>query len=143
VTLISYGSHLLLLWWVVSWLLLFAQIGRNIFFAFSQDRRTQTLWLAVLICIYTYIYLENRSQDALAYLTLLWTILGTLACWVRHTTLVRSLFFISTIPWAFYVLEVGSIFPIILQATFSAGIFINILRFDILALYKLWKWKKL
>ena len=132
ITLLFYGTHVLLLGWVATAWFLYMQIWRNIFFALNFNRRIQTFWLLMLLGIYIYIYFENRILDPLAHFTLLWTILGTLWCWVQQTKIVRILFFISTLPWLYYVLQINSSFAIVLQFVFTFSILINIVRFDIL-----------
>jgi len=141
ITLVAYGTHLFLLWGITSAFLLFAQIGRNIFFSLNFKRNIQTVVLFLFITLYVLIYTQSKSEDPLSYLTLLGTILGTIACWGTNTTFVRILFFISTIPWAFYVIQIWSPFAIVLQATFTLGILTNIVRFDVLKNKNI-PWKK-
>ena len=132
VTLLFYWTHLFLLWWISGAWFLYMQIWRNTFFALKTKRSLQHIWFIVLMWIYVYIYMQNKILDPLAHLTLLWTVLWTIGCWVQNTKLVRLFFFLSTWPWIYYVFQIESIFAIVLQLTFMISILINIIRFDIL-----------
>ena len=131
-TLILFSSHLFLVWGF-SWAWFLAiQILRNLFFAFVSNTKMLTLGFVGLIWIYTYIYFLSIWIDDLAIFPYIATILGTLWCYVSHTTLVRLFFFSSTFPFTYYVFQTWSYFAIIIQLTFMTSIFINIIRFDIL-----------
>lgn len=132
VTLIFYSAHIFLLWWIASAWLLLLMIARNIFFAHDFSRILQTIGLLILLWINFYIYFQNRILDPLSHFSLLGAVLWTFWCWVKNTTAVRLLFFASTLPWIYYVIQIWSPFAIILQLVFMLSIWINIVRFDIL-----------
>jgi len=131
-TLILFSLHLFFVWWF-SWAwFLFIQIFRNLSFAFIAHKIYVHIVLVVLITIYIGIYYTTKTVDSLAILPFTATILGTLWCYVSHTTWVRLFFFSSTLPFTYYVFLTGSFFAIIIQLTFMSSILINIIRFDIL-----------
>lgn len=136
-SLLFYAIHLLLIWSIATGLFLSIQIGRNIFFAQKLSKNIHSVGLWFLILLFLYIYFLKGASDPLSWLTLIWSIVGTIACWVKNTTFVRLLFLASSIPWLYYVFQLDTIFPLLLQITFTTSNIINIVRFDVLR-----KWKK-
>lgn len=132
ISLFFYSSHLIIVWSVISWLFLFVQIFRNIFFSYNFSRKTDTIWLLILLATFLLIYIFRENSDPLSWLTLIWSIIWTLACWVKNTKYVRLLFLFSTVPWLCYVFSLELIYPIILQVVLATSLLINIVRFDIL-----------
>lgn len=135
-SLLFYWFHLILLWWIISWIFLWIQVGRNFFFWSNFNRNIHTIWLVLFLLFFLVIYIFKSWLDPLSWLTLIWSILWTLGCWAKWTTNVRLLFLLSSIPWFIYVWQVGSIYPILLQSFFTWSNLINIVRFDILPRYR-------
>jgi hypothetical protein len=127
-----YWTHLVIIWSIASWLFLWIQAIRNIVFSRKLSKKLNIIYLVLFILVMFYIYLEKRVSDPLSWLSLIWSIFWTIACGVKNTTHVRLLFLLSSIPWLYYVIQLNSIYPIILQITFMLSNIINIIRFDIL-----------
>lgn len=136
ITLVLFSLHLFLIWGFSGAGFLCIQVFRNLSFAFIVNKIYTHIVLAILLSVYIAVYYTTKDIDSLALLPFTATILGTLGCYVSHTTWVRLFFFSSTLPFTYYVFLTGSYFAIIIQLTFMSSILINIVRFDILRLKK-------
>lgn len=131
-SLFFYSIHLSLFGLVATALFLFVQIFRNLFFAARFPRLIDTLGYIFLLLFFLGIYLYTDDGDSLSWLAMLGSIIGTTALWIKNTRWVRFVFFLSTLPWMYYVISLGALFPILLQITYMSSVIINIIRFDLL-----------
>lgn len=132
IALLFYACHVYLLGLFIPALFLGIQVFRNFFFSIDIPRIFHTIFYVILVFALIIINFTLNNEDSLSWLPMIGSIIGTTALWMKNTKHIRFIFFLSTLPWLYYIFKTGTIFTIILQLTLFSSVLINIIRFDIL-----------